>query len=198
MSPLPGPLPGPGGPDAPLLDWIKEQLGELRGTPPPTRRPACVSAALAARMDQAKASGHVTRAQYAEWDEAGQLHAIFCKGCGAKIKGLRPMGNPEVVRVEDDQRTRLLIQKVQVGPLTDYVEVVVEMEDGDRHETHACLACLPKLDAPGGLEAFFMADLEVMAEEFRRGGGDGARHGRYLDFLGKKQPVRWRRKVPLD
>ena len=189
---------GPGDPEGRLLDWIKEQLGELRGAAPPAKRPAFVSAALAARLDQAKASGHVPRVQFAEWDEAGQLVAIYCKGCGTKIKGLRPMGNPEVVRVEDDQRTRLLIQKVQVGPLAGYVEITVEMEDGDRHETHACLACLPKLDAPEALEAFFLADLEVMAEEFRRSGGDGPRHGRYLDFLGKKRPVRWRRKVALD
>lgn len=192
------PIPGPGGPDAPLLDWIKEQLGELRGVPPSARRPAFVSAALAERLDRAKATGHVPKVQFAEWDEANQLVAIYCKGCGHKIKGLRPMGNPEVVRVEDDQRTRLLIQKVQVGPLAGYVEILIEMEDGDRHETHACVECLPKLDTPEALEAFFLADLEVMAEEFRRSGGDAAQHGRYLDFLGKKQPARWRRKVPLD
>lgn len=188
---------GPGGPEGRLLDWIKERLGEVRGVPP-APRPRFVPVALAERMDRAKASGHVAQMHFAEWDEAGQIVAIHCKGCGRKIKGLRPMGNPEVVRVEDDQRTRLLIQKVQMGPLADYVEVVVEMEDGARHETHACLGCLPKLNTPEGLEAFFMADLEVMAEEFRRGGGDGAAHGRYLDFLGKKRPVRWRQKVPLD
>ena len=178
----------PGGPGRP---------DDARDRPvPPAKRPAFVSAALAERMDRAR--GHVRRAQYAEWDKDGDLVALYCKGCGTQIKGLRPKGNPDVVRVADDAGTRLLIQKVQLGPLPGYVEVVVEMEDGARHETHACADCLPTLDAPGGLEAFFLADLEVMAEEFRRGGGDGARHGRYLDFLGKKQPVRWRRKVALD
>lgn len=167
----------------------------------PRPRPSFVSPGLAARIDQAKATGKCCTFHCAEWDEVGELAAIYCKGCGRKIKGERLHGNPERQKLDDPgmrQRTVLLLQRVVVGPLPGYTEVVIEMEDGDRHETHICEGCLTKLDDPEALAAFYLADLETMAEEFARGGGDGSRHGRYLDFLGQKKPVRWRRKVPVD
>jgi len=74
----------------------------------------------------------------------GVITAVYCKGCGAKIKGLN--------------------RDNQLATYSNYREITLGFDNGSRHMTPICRACMNTKNADD-LEALYIADLDELELE---------------------------------
>lgn len=94
------------------------------------------------RKDKVKTSKYYRK--YVERDPQSPtiVKAIYCKGCGTQIKGLRN-----------------ILGVLVMVPYWNYTDMTLEFDDGSAHTTPICIKCSKVANAEA-LEAMYMADLE--------------------------------------
>ena len=91
------------------------------------------------------------------------ITAVYCKGCGAQIKGLN--------------------DKQQLFPYGNYIEITIEFDNGSAHATPLCKECI-NVRTKDDIEAMYIADLEEFETE--AGNTDGEVWDVYLDRIPTK------------
>lgn len=108
-----------------------------------------------------------------------RFRSILCKCCGAKIQGLRPVGDPIVAnRIQNrtGETVILMLQPVECGPLGNYAELTLTLDNGAEHVTHCCTDCADEIAGdPALLEACYLADIARWIDGDQEQGGDGTR-----------------------
>jgi hypothetical protein len=80
-------------------------------------------------------------------DNPSVIIAIYCKGCGTQIKGLKNVMGSSVLM-----------------PYWNYREITIEFDNGSAHMTPICRKC-EKTTSKEALEAMYIADLEELELE---------------------------------
>lgn len=87
---------------------------------------------------------------YTSFNKHGYMDAVYCKKCGAQIRGLKDVGNGLAV----------------LGVLANYTEVAIQCDDGSTHVTNCCIECSKGLSTQD-LQDFLVADTDGMVREAR-------------------------------
>lgn len=93
----------------------------------------------------------------------GNITEVRCKGCGNVIRKLvvdGSFGAVERVRGQTIVRERLALTC-----LPNYREALIQLEDGSKHVTCICDACVPRLDDPAQAQAMYQKDLDQFEKE---------------------------------
>ncbi|MEE9302864.1 MAG: hypothetical protein V3U84_03670 [Thiotrichaceae bacterium] len=99
-------------------------------------------AKLKKRKKKIKHNKHNRR--FIEYDSNNFIIAVYCKGCGDKIKGLNSRG--------------------QLFPYGNYTEITLEFDNNSAHVTPMCKKCVSG-KTKEDLEALYIADLEQFDRE---------------------------------
>lgn len=107
----------------------------------------------------------LTRPKYVTFKE-GQITAVYCKGCGAKIKGLISAEVPS--EVERRGNKVIVRERVLLAELPNYTEIEIETRDENgvlaKHRTPICKTCALN-ESPEFLQAVVEADVDQLVAE---------------------------------
>lgn len=129
----------------------------------------------------------LTRPKYVVYTN-GEISAVFCKGCGTKIRGLVPSEQHEST---EKRGNRIIVrERLILACLPSYTEVTLEVEDANgrkaKHVTPLCTNCADLLDSDGELASdIYDCDIDQLAAEAGVGRGPELKK-RYKKFRPKK------------
>ena len=120
---------------------------------------------LKKRKDKIKHNKH--NRGFIDRDNNGAITAVYCKGCGEKIKGLN--------------------DRWQLFPYGNYTEMTIEFDNNSAHVTPMCKKCVSG-KTEEDLEAIYVADLEEFdrEEDIQPSGNDAIWDKVYFARIPKK------------
>lgn len=120
------------------------------------------------RISACTKSKLLKKPDYLEYGSTGNLEAVYCKICGARIRSLVEDG----AHTKEYQRGGKIIREVRYV-LTcnpNYTEVKFQLDDQGFHVTNCCTSCAPKVqNDPDLQDAAYEADLMGWKQEEKKG-----------------------------
>lgn len=94
---------------------------------------------------------------YIEDDRNAGITAVYCKCCGAEIRGM--VADPQSERTERNGNKVIVRQNQMLTSHANYREIELHFKDGSAHVSNCCAKCINQLDNETVRE-MYLADLE--------------------------------------